>query len=339
MKNLPCRLAGVVLAAAFCASAPAQSQQVHTLKLASFSPATSSIGLVFQQYAKELKEKSQGRLALEIYNGASMGPMPRHFDLARTGVADIAYFQHGATPGRFPLTELLHLPYMVRDSEMAVRIFFDLLKGPLGEEHKSVHVLWLTSSQTAGVFHSAKPIRTIADLKGQRLRAPTSAVVGMLKALGAVPIGVPANLMAESLQKGTLDGIITDSNGVFSFKLGNLVKYEMPVFSSVLTFGLAMNPKSYESLPADLRKLIDGIGGKDGGIRAAREGWTENPLWGEYLKKEGVKFVTPPPDSEAEMRKLGTEYAARRVAELEKKGLPARAVYQRMRTLAAQYEK
>lgn len=332
-------LAAVAAIATLLGALPAGAQQSHTLKLASFAPPGASSGMLFERYAKELKEKSGGRLILQNYHGASMGPMPRHFDLARTGVADLAYFQHGATPGRFPLTELLHLPYMVRDSEMAVRIFFDLLKGPLGEEHKSVHVLWLTSSQTAGVFHASKPIRTIADLKGQRLRAPTTAVVGMLKSLGAVPIGVPANLMAESLQKGTLDGVITDSNGVFSFKLGNLVKYETPLFRAVLTFGLVMNQKSYDALPPDLRRLVDGIGGLDGAIRAAKSAWTENPLWVEYIKKEGVQHVDLPPQAEAELRKQADAYAQTRVAELEKKGLPAARVYAQMKELAVKYAK
>ena len=319
--------------------AVAQPQKTYTLKLASFSPATSSIGLLFQQYEKELKAKSGGRLVLQLYNGSSMGPMPRHFDLARTGVADIAYFQHGATPGRFPLTELIHLPYMVRDSEVGAKILMDLQHGPLGAEEKSVHIIWLSTSLPADVFHASKPIRTVADLKGQRLRAPTTAVVGMLKSLGAIPVGVPANLMAESLEKGTIDGIITDTNGVFSFRLGNLVKYETPLFRAALSFGLAMNLKSYAALPPDLKKLIDGIGGRGGAIRAAKSAWTENPLWVEYIKKSGVQRISLPAGADVEMRKLAETYAQNRIAELEKKGLPARKVYAEMKALAAKYEK
>jgi len=319
--------------------AAAQPQKTYTLKLASFSPGTSSIGLLFDQYAKELKAKSGGRLVLQIYNSSSMGPMPRHFDLARTGIADIAYFQHGATPGRFPLTELIHLPYMVRDSEVGAKVLMDMQHGPLGAEEKSVHIIWLSTSLPADVFHASKPIRTVADLKGQRLRAPTSAVVGMLKALGAVPVGVPANLMAESLEKGTIDGIITDTNGVFSFRLGNLVKYETPLFRAALSFGLAMNLKSYAALPPDLKKLIDEIGGKAGAIRAAKTAWTENPLWVEYIKKSGVQRIDLPPGADGEMRKLAETYAKNHVAELEKKGLPARKAYAEMKELAAKYEK
>lgn len=328
------------LAAAWLAAGPAaaQDQKTYTLKLANFSPQQGSSGRMFERYAAELKAKSGGRLILQNYHGASMGPMPRHFDLARTGVADLSFFQHGINPGRFPLTELIHLPYMVRDPEIAAKVMMDLLPGPLANEHKDAHILWLVSTLPADVYHSSKPIKTVAELKGQRLRAPTSTIVGMLKDLGAVPIGVPANLMAESLQKGTLDGIITDTNGVFTFKLGNLVKYRTPLFKAVLTFGLAVNKKSYAALPPDLKMLLDSLGGKPGAVRAAKEGWTENPLWSEYLKKEGVVTETLPAGSDAEMRKLAETYAQNTVAALEKKGLPARKVYADMRALAAKYE-
>jgi len=333
-------LLAALCAAALLAAFPAAAQQkTWRLKLASFAPPKASSGVLFEQYVKEFKDKSGGRLILEPFYGSSMGPMPRHYDLARQGVADLAFFQHGATPGRFPLTALSHLPYMMRDAEVAAKVLTGMLDGPLGAEHKGVKVLWLVSGQPADVFHASQPLRSVADLKGQRLRAPTATVVGMLKRLGAVPVGLPAPKMAEALQKGTIDGVITDRNGVFSFRLGELVKYQTPLFKAVLTFGLAMNPKTYAALPADLKAVVDGIGGVQGAVRAARTGWTANPRYDEYVESHGVKRVEMPASADAELRRLAADYAKERVAELDGKGLPASAVYSRMQELAEQHAK
>lgn len=72
-----------------------------------------------EAWGEELSKRSNGRLKLAIFPAAQMGPMPRQYDLARTGVADIAFFLHGALPGRFPLTEISHLPYAFNRGEGA----------------------------------------------------------------------------------------------------------------------------------------------------------------------------------------------------------------------------
>lgn len=72
-------------------------QKTYTLKVASFTPKTASTSRWFEATKKDLEAKSGGRLKFEMYYGSSMGPMPRHYDLARTGVADLAFFQQGVT--------------------------------------------------------------------------------------------------------------------------------------------------------------------------------------------------------------------------------------------------
>jgi len=247
-------------------TAAVAQQKVYTLKVANFTSQQSATSRWFEEKKKELAEKSGGRLVLQIFYGSAMGPMPRHYDLARTGVADMSFFQHGTTRGRFPLTELFHLPYLVppgaQGSRIASQIAADLKDKYLMPEHKGTRLLWVVFNRPSGVYDSGKPIKSIDDLKGRRYRAPTPTDVLMMKALGALPIGMPATEMAESLQKGTIDGVVTDPMGIFSFKLGNLVKYYTDMFRSVISFGLVINDKSYAALPDDLKKLVDALGTK-----------------------------------------------------------------------------
>lgn len=327
-------LTAAVLATGSAVSAMAQT---HTLKLSTFSPPTAASSLLFKEYAEQLKARSGGRLNLEIFYSASMGPMPRQYDLARTGVADIAWMQHGATPGRFPLTEFAHLPFTLPDSEVGARVMMDLLPEFLTDEHKGVKVLQLAVVQSSEIYTTTTPVREIAQLKGMRLRAGTVSVAEMLKELGASPIGVPPNMMAESLQKGTLDGIVTSSTGIFSFKLGNLLKYRTVAFDAVLTFGLVMNPQSYDRLPGDLKALIDEIGSKDGAVDAARKVWNVEKQFEKYVVDSGIERVTLSPAAKGAVLRVAEKLTERRIAELEAKGLPGRALADRMTALRKQH--
>jgi len=345
MRNIVVTTAATVAIAGMLsggATSPAFAQgKVYTLKVASFTSKQSSTSPWFEKTKMELAAQSNGRLKLEMYYGASMGPMPRHYDLARTGVADMAFFQHGVTRGRFPLTELFHSPYLVppgaKGSLVASQIAADLKDKYLAKEHKGTKLIWIVFNRPSGVYDSSKPIRSIADLKGRRYRAPTPTDVAMMKALGALPIGMPATHMAESLQKGTIDGVVTDPMGVFSFKLGSLVHHYTNMFVSVISFGLVMNPKSYAALPRDLQKMIDALGTKESSVNMAKMSWGEAPAVMKYMDGLKLETVTMSAAAEAEMHALSKKVMGDRIAEMEKKGLPARKVYNEMKTLAKKY--
>lgn len=335
-----CVAAGAMLMPASGAFA---QKKIYTLKVADFTSKRAATSRWFEMKKKELAEKSGGRLILQMFYGSSMGPMPRHYDLARKGVADMSFFQHGTTRGRFPLTELFHTPYLVpsgaRGSRIATMIAADLKEKYLVKEHKGTRLIWVVFNRPSGVYDSSKPIRSIADLKGRRYRAPTPTDVLMLKALGALPIGMPATLMAENLQKGTIDGVVTDPMGVFSFKLGGLVKYYTDMFNSVISFGLVINNKSYARLPHDLQKLIDGLGTKESSVAMATMSWSDFPAFLKYQKQHPLERIQPTAEAEKEMRAAAAKVVEQKLAELEKKGLPARQMYKEMKALSAKYSK
>ncbi len=322
---------------------PVSAQKTYTLKVANFTPKAASSSRWFELKKKELSEKSGGRLNLEMFYGASMGPMPRHYDLARKGVADMSFFQHGTTPGRFPLTELTHAPYLFppgfKGSLVGAKAAHQLKAQYFDAEHTGTKALWIVFNRPSGVYDSQKPIRSVSDLEGRRYRAPTSTDVAMMKSLGALPIGLPAPLMAESLQKKTIDGVVTDPMGIFAFKLGGLVKYYSNMFVSVISFGLALNTKSYNNLPADLRAMIDELSTRDSAVQMATLTWADFPVYLDYVKKLNIEEVQLSAEADQRMRELAEKVMSEKIAGLEKKGLPAREVYDKLKALSAQYSR
>jgi TRAP-type transport system periplasmic protein len=334
-------IAGMLLGGA---TTPGFTQgKVYKLKVASFTPERSATSRWFEKTKMDLAAKTGGKLILEMFYGSSMGPMPRHYDLARTGVADMAFFQHGATRGRFPLVELTHSPYLVPSgsagSIMATKIAADLKDKYFAKEHTGTRLIWIVFNRPSGVYDSGKAITKLEDLKGRRYRAPTPTDVAVMKALGALPIGMPATHMAESLEKGVIDGVVTDPMGIFSFKLGTLVKHYTDMFNSVISFGLVINNKSYANLPREYQKLIDGLGTKESAVAMATMSWSDFPAFTKYMGEQKIETAKMSAEADKEMRAIVKKVMDEEIAAMEKKGLPARKVYQEIQALAAKYRK
>ncbi len=118
-----------------------------------------------------------------------------------------------------------------------------------------------------GYVHTRdKPIKTMADFKGLKMRAPTRQTNKLLASLGATPVGMPMPAIADAVSKGTIDGFLLPWEIIPAVKLHEMVKYHSEtdpsrpaLYSAVFIFG--MNQAKYDSLPADLKKVIDNNSG------------------------------------------------------------------------------
>jgi TRAP-type C4-dicarboxylate transport system substrate-binding protein len=323
-------------------TAPAAAQPAPVnLKFASFAPEGAASSRQFKRYQEELQAKTGGRATLEIFYGGSMGPMPRHYDLVRTGVADMAFFQQGQTPGRFPLTELSHLPYLFpsgpKGVEVSAKVMADLKDRYLAAEHSDTRLLWIGFNQASSVWTANRPVRKLEDLQGLRLTASTPTLVALFRAQGVAPVGIPIALVAEALQKGTVDGASTDAFGVFSFKLGNLVRYNTPVFTANVSFGIAVNPAAYARLPADGRAVVDSWSMKERAVADTMYIWGDFPPVAKYVADSKVEHIELGADDDRKVRAASDRFIDRYLSELNAKGLPAREVYGQMKSLSARY--
>jgi len=141
------------------------------------------------------------------------------------------------------------------------------------------------------------------------------------------------------LQKGTLDGVFIDYGGAgIAFKMGGTLKYSTEMYSYVSSFGVAMNPDAYKRLPADLRKLVDqSVVGVE---KEVGEGWDALDAIGKKLLVEGgAEPIRLSPLEDARFRRIGDQVIEAKLKELEDKKLPARAVYQQMKSLSDKHSK
>ena len=338
---MPIRHAITAAAAALTLCAPAMAQQKYEMKLAYFVGDQHAMSQWLIKWSEGLEKSSGGRIAVKRVPSAQMGPTPAHYDFARTGQADVSWFLHGGTPGRFPLTEIINLPFMVGSSEIGTKTLNDaeLRSKYLDAEHKGIKVLMLFTHQPGGPHTTKKAIRNLDDFKGLRLRFASPTVRDLVAALGATPVGVPPTEIAEQLSKGTIDGAFMDYGGVgIAFKLGGTIKYSTELYAYVTSFGLGMNEDYWNKLPADLKKLLtDSVTGKE---KEVGEGWDALDVPGKKAIVDGgaeaIRFAGP---EMQKVRKIGADVSEAKIKEYEAKGMPARQVYNMMRSLSEKHSK
>lgn len=254
----------------FFAASYSCSAQTITLKLHHFLPASSTAHVNFMvPWCKKIEEQSAGKMKCQIYPSMQMGGTPQQlFDQAKDGVADIVWTVPGYQAGRFPITEAFELPFMIYSSEKASRGLWNYAnKNALGD-YKGVKPI-LFHVHDGSLIHSTKiQVKTLEDFKGLRVRAPTRQSTKMAEALGATPVPMPLPQAADALSKGVIDGAIIPWEVVPAMKFQEITKFhtEMPVGGPQMSntvFILAMNQARYDSLPPELKKIIDANSGAE----------------------------------------------------------------------------
>jgi TRAP-type C4-dicarboxylate transport system substrate-binding protein len=340
MKSASIRFCASI-ALALAVSAGAQAQQKYEMKLAYFVGDQHAMSQWLVKWSEQLEKGSGGRITVKRFPGGQMGPTPNHYDFARTGQADAAWFLHGGTPGRFPLTEIISLPFMVGSAEIGIKVLNDpgLRAKYLDAEHKGAKVLLLFTHQPGGVHTTRKPVRTLDDLKGMRIRFSNPTIRELVAALGATPVGVPPPEQVEQLQKGTIDGVFIDYGGAgIAFKMGGVIKYTTELYAYVSSFGLTMNEDFWGKLPPELKKLVvDTTTGKE---KEIGEAWDALDAPGKKaLIDGGAEAIKLSAADTAKVRSVGAQVSEATLKGYEEKGLPARTVYNMMRTLSEQHAK
>ena len=316
-------------------------QQKFEVKVANFVGPQHFQSQWLVKWGEALEKKSNGRLSFKHFPGAQMGPTPKHFDFARDGTAEMSFFLHGSTPGRFQLTEIVNMPYLVGSAEIGIKVLNDpeLRAKYLDAEHRGTKVLFLFTHQPGSVHTTKKAIRSLDDFKGQRLRFSTPAIREFIAALGATPVGVPPTEVAEQLQKGTLDGAFTDYGGAgIAWKLGGICKYTTEMYCFVSSFAVVANEAWFAKLPPDLQAMItESITGIE---REIGQGWDALDVPGKKAMMDGGGEALRLAKAEDDrLRKIGADITESNLKALEAKGLPARPVYNMMKALAEKHAK
>ncbi|MDS9469486.1 TRAP transporter substrate-binding protein [Paracoccus sp. MBLB3053] len=249
--------------AAIAIAGTASAQEV-TLRVHHFLSAEAPMHKgVLEPWEKMVEEASGGRIDVQLFPSMQLGGKPPQlFDQARDGVVDVSWTLLGYTPGRFPISEVFELPFLSGTATSTTMALQEFQAKYMGDELKDVHPL-LIHAPAAYKFHTkGKPIQSMADLAGLKIRTPSRMMTDGLGALGATAIGMPVPEIAQALTTGVIDGAVVPWEVFGSLRIESVTKDHTEFGTengglSTSVMALVMNQAKYDSLPDDLKKVID----------------------------------------------------------------------------------
>ncbi|WP_417709973.1 TRAP transporter substrate-binding protein [Roseibium aggregatum] len=333
-------VAATVSALALAGTASATLAQEVTLRLHQFLPAQANVPKnVLDPWADKIEAESDGRIKIERYPAMQLGGKPPELiDQVVDGVVDIVWTVAGYTPGRFPRAEVFELPFTMTDAETMSRAYWKLAEETMMDEDFARFkplALWVHGP---GVIHSSKPIVALSDLNGVKLRAPTRVTNKLFSNLGATPIGMPVPAIPEALSKGVVDATVIPWEVVGALKVNELVKNHTEFPGKALyttSFIFAMNKDKYDSLPDDLKAIIDANSGEEFSAFAGKQMQADDAGPRAAAVEMGNNIITLTDEQAAEWEAAAQGTIDEWYAEMDAKGIDGKALKARADALMA----
>lgn len=294
--------------------------------------------LIGPEFAKGLEQATGGAVKTNFNTASALGPVPELYTRLIQGIIDWGHFNAGYTPDVFPFTEMFELPIRCPSQEILTKAILEAIKkGYLDKEYGAVKLLFLYPIGPYQLWSNVK-IEKMEDLAGKKLRCPSPTYVEVTKAVGAVPVSMPAGEIYTSMQKGIIHATWACGDMAVAFKIGEVAKYVVITNTGTTTQTWAMNKKSYDALPESGKKYADGVLEKLS-LSGARTFDEYNEKGFAFARERKVESITW---SEAELKKMDAKIAPifqTWATKLEGKGLPAKKaladLYQTLEKLGA----
>ena len=284
-----------------------------------YVPATHFWAELAKQWSDEIEKRTNGQIKVTTFPGGSLLKSQNAIDGVISGVADIAHGGIPHLPGRFPLFELMNYPLGAESAKALHYTQKDLWKKFHPKEFDEVKLLCLDNCSPSNVW-SKKPIRTVDDFKGLKLRTAGSGT-DAIKALGAIPVAVAlSSEVYEMLAKGIVDGHASSLNNLVGYHEDEVTHYLTMVPLNCYNFYTVMNKKKWESLPDNIKKIIDDWDDEYQAIAADR--WNEEVPEGlAYAKAKGMEIIYFSPEELAKFNAILEPIAGAYVKKVEAKGI------------------
>jgi len=253
------------------------------------------------------------------------------YDMVLKGSCDVGWLISTYYPGRHPLEEAFHLPFLIPPgaADPKGKVIRDAVyeKYLIPRHYKDVKVLW-TGRFEPNVLHLAKrPVRTMEDMKGLVIGFPGGRLMPkFITAVGGSPEQVTVVDMYTAMERGMIAGQIIPLEAQLGFKLIEVTKYETMLNLGSGSNFVGMRFETWNKLsPAD-QKIIDelSIWAADLQGKAWKAG-TEQTVG--ICKKRGIEFIELSPEERARWIEAAKPVEEEWVKGVEARGLPARELY------------
>ncbi len=289
MKNVV-RIGLLVSLAGLFSSAPVKAQEV-VLKFATLSAPTMHLARdILTPWAERVSAAGKGVVKIEPVYGETLANQMTIYSRVQNNVAQVGWGLQAMVRGQFPLTDVVNLPFLANKSEDAsVALWRLYAAGKLAAEYKDIVPLALVVFPQASL-HSAKPLKSLDEVKGMKVRVGGKVPSDVITGLGGAPISMSVSDMYQALSKQTVDAVMIQWTGFQPFKLDEVTAFHLDGPFGASAGMIFMAKKIFDELPAAAREVIQ----KHSGESLSRE---YGAFWDRVQQEARAKTVAMPKHS------------------------------------------
>lgn len=255
-RQLSVLVGGIVLALS-SASAYAEMKKM-TIRFAGTLPVAHHVSKSQEMFKKLVEEGSKGRITVQVYPAGQLYKDVDLVDVIPKGSIEMGVANLGQWSGLIPHLAIFDLTGNWDNRDHFYRAQDDqVIKEVVGKALAQKGVYLLNSIDYGeGTYISNKPLKTVDDFKGMRIRASTEYNTIQVQALGGASSLISSAEVYQGLSLGTIDGAITGPSSFISRKLYEVAKYDMNSSQGYGNFGTVVNLKWWNGLPEDVKELL-----------------------------------------------------------------------------------
>jgi TRAP-type transport system periplasmic protein len=300
MRKLAVLTIAALLLAAGLAGAPgpraAEAQQYHWKLQSLLNPGHMGTDAEIW-FAEEVEKRSGGKIKITVYPGAALGfGGARIMTVVRDGLLEFAQMWGAHTAGELRINEVIELPGLI-PYDLALRKQIVQTLYPYWEQahgQRGIIPLGVAQVEPRNIY-TRRPVKSLADLRGMKIRAQGVVETDFTRAIGASPVTLSWEEVYPAMQQGTIDGYWVTHSATFNAKLHEVARHAYEVGLGGATWFILGNKRAIDGLPPDLRKIVI-----DTGREASQRVWDRvDPDIKDYrvrLEKAGMTFTPASPE-------------------------------------------
>jgi TRAP-type transport system periplasmic protein len=300
---------------------------------------THHIHKVIETWANEVEEATDGRVTITFYTGGALATANQTYDAVDTGIADMAWILHGYTPGKFPMTSVVELPFMTDNAVSASQASWDLYENYPGfqDEYEGTRVLYIWVTDVGQLMTANKAVYKLEDMANLKLRVGSASLSPTSEALGAVPSLMSIGDLYDALQKGVMDGTLLGTSAVSTFHLQDVVKYMTIGNVFVNTQAVIISDEAWAKISPQDQEIIMELSGMRQSTITGQNFQDEAQAGYDAAEEGGVEFIELSDEEVERWKDAVSGLYAEWVADLAAQGLPGQDLYDEALRLIEEY--
>lgn len=281
----------VLMVGSLCASVLAATPSTFEFNFAGWGPITHGVYQAgFLPWKQDVEKATNGRIKINIYSDATLTPMAEEWQSIKNGLVDMGFGMPQNSPGVFPVTDVLHLPFIgINSAGCNTRVWWDAYHTipEIQREYKGVKILSLYGNGAYQLHTIKKPVQKLEDIRGM-IVATGAAFAPVYAALGAAPAAMSWAEYYSACEKGVVDALNFQWEGMQTLKFAEVTKYHTEINLGSTVYYIAMNQSKWDKLPVELQNALMGVSGLQLGLRMSEVGYQFPDIVGiEACKKAG----------------------------------------------------